>query len=468
VTPIKDLFGAVFFISVGMMVQPDIIAQYWGSILILSCTVIVGMIVFGSFGMIVTGQTLKVAIQSGFSLTQIGEFAFIIATLGMSLGVLEANIYPIVVAVSVLTTFTTPYFIKLSTPFYEFVERHLPQNLRFLIDRYQSEASKEQAHDNIWTNALRRYGWRTLIYSIVLVAVSIISTTYLLPALANIMPEWYNMVTMLITLGVMSPFLLAMLLPFARLLMLRSSTKQPPLDIAVISISILNFVISLYFVSNVIAHAYSMRWGVAIAIALLLLVMLLFSRRIRKQMTNIENRFMHNLHERDLRRSGKNTNLVNDLHLAYINVGSGCEFIGERLKNSNVRSKYGVNIVSIQRAQRHISVPGGEARIFPGDIIGVVGTDEQIAALLPIVEKECEIDPTETNPHIKLTGIMLTDRSILVGKCPRNSHLLDYYDALLLAVQRNDEYLDHNPDTVFAVGDILYLVGDESILSTLK
>jgi CPA2 family monovalent cation:H+ antiporter-2 len=469
VTPIKDLFGAVFFISVGMMVQPSIVADYWGSILILSCTVIVGMIVFGTSGMLVTGQTLKVAIQSGFSLTQIGEFAFIIATLGMSLGVLEANIYPIVVAVSVLTTFTTPYFIKLSTPFYNFVERHLPQNLRFLIDRYQTEASKEQVNDNIWSNALRRYGWRTLIYSIVLVAVSIISTTYLLPALQTIMPNWYKLVTMLITLGVMSPFLVAMLLPFARLLTAPRSKKQVPLDIAVISISILNFVISLYFVFNVISHAYSMRWGVGIALAALLLVMLLFSRRVRHQMTNIESRFMHNLNERDLRRSGKNTNLVNDLHLAYITVGSGCEFIGERLKNSNVRSKYGVNIVSIQRAQRLITVPGGEARIFPGDIIGVVGTDEQIENILPIVERECEVDPTEPGTqHIKLTGVRLSAGSILVGKTPRTSGLLDYYDSLLLAVQRNDEYIDHTPDLEFAAGDVLWLVGDEKTLAQLK
>lgn len=145
VTPVKDLFGAVFFISVGMMVNPAVIANYWPSILLLSAVVIVGMIVFGTFGMLVTGQTLRVAIQSGFSLTQIGEFAFIIATLGMSLGVLDASLYPIIVAVSVLTTFTTPMFIKMSLPVCEFVERHLPGRLRFLIDRYQKNVSQEQA-----------------------------------------------------------------------------------------------------------------------------------------------------------------------------------------------------------------------------------------------------------------------------------------------------------------------------------
>jgi CPA2 family monovalent cation:H+ antiporter-2 len=426
------------------------------------------MIIFGTFGMLVTGQTLKVAIQSGFSLTQIGEFAFIIATLGMNLGVLESNIYPIVVAVSVLTTFTTPYFIKMSSPFYEFVERHLPENLRFLIDRYQDEVSKEQVHDNIWQNAMNKYGWRTLLYTIVLVAVSIISTVYIHPTLTRLIPDWSNALTLLITLGAMSPFLVAMLLPFTRLLTTKRSAKHPTPNIAIIVISIINFVITLYFVFNAISHAYSMTWGAAISLAALLLVLLLFSRRVRKQMNLIESRFLDNLNERELRRSGKKTSLVNDLHLAYITVGTGCEFIGERLMDSNIRSKYGVNIVSIQRSQRTIKVPGGEARIFPGDIIGIVGSDEQIEAMLPIVEKERAVELEEINTGIKLTGIMLSASSIIVGKTPRNSHLRDYYDALLLAVQRNDEYIDQDPDMIFAEGDILWLVGNEEQLSALK
>ena len=150
VTPVKDLFGSVFFISVGMMVQPAILVQYWGPILLLSLVVITGMITFGTAGMLITGQSLKVAIQSGFSLTQIGEFAFIIATLGMSLGVLDSTIYPIVVAVSVITTFTTPYFIKLSLPAYNYVERHLPERLHFLIDRYQKDADRSDAAGRPW------------------------------------------------------------------------------------------------------------------------------------------------------------------------------------------------------------------------------------------------------------------------------------------------------------------------------
>ncbi|MDE5800007.1 MAG: cation:proton antiporter, partial [Paramuribaculum sp.] len=165
--PVKDLFGSVFFISVGMMVDPHVIVTYAGPILILSATVIVGMIIFGSVGMLISGQTLKVAIESGFSLTQIGEFAFIIATLGMQLGVLEPTIYPIVVAVSVLTTFTTPYFIRMADPVYRFIERILPARLQFLITRYREEAEQQQGSEvrQLWRAVLKRYLWRIVLYT---------------------------------------------------------------------------------------------------------------------------------------------------------------------------------------------------------------------------------------------------------------------------------------------------------------
>ncbi len=190
VSPVKDLFGSVFFISVGMMVDPSVITHYWSPILILSAVVIIGMILFGTFGMLVTGQTLRVAIEAGFSLTQIGEFAFIIATLGMSLGVLDPTIYPIVVAVSVLTTFTTPYFIRLADPFYSFVERLLPQRLHFLIDRYTDKASTESETGMLWRSLIHRYLWRVLLYTVVLITIALIATHWLLPWLNSLSHSW--------------------------------------------------------------------------------------------------------------------------------------------------------------------------------------------------------------------------------------------------------------------------------------
>lgn len=214
--PVKDLFGSVFFISVGMMVNPGIIIEYWSPILILSAVVIVGMIVFGTFGMLVTGQSLRIAIESGFSLTQIGEFAFIIASLGMGLGVLQPTIYPIVVAVSVITTFTTPYFIRMADPFSNFVESHLPGKWHFLIDRYSRQASTESETRQLWVSVLQRYTWRVVLYSIVLIAISLISLDTVLPWLVDRWPQWGRLAGCTATLMAMAPFLLALSYPASK------------------------------------------------------------------------------------------------------------------------------------------------------------------------------------------------------------------------------------------------------------
>ena len=420
--------------------------------------------------MLVTGQSLKVAIQSGFSLTQIGEFAFIIATLGMSLGVLDPTIYPIVVAVSVLTTFTTPYFIKMSTPAYNLVERHLPARFRLLLDRYSKNATKEQARStNLWRSTLRRYLSRIVIYTVLLMAIRLLAQLYLEPLMLDLSPAYGRLITMTVTLACMAPFLAALVLPLARTLSPATAGDRPNASIADVALSIICFIIAIITIVNVITSAYSMGWGIAVALGLLLLVALLFSRRVRRQMADIETRFMKNLNERDLRRSGRDNNIVHDLHLAYITVGSGCEFVGERLKNSNVRSRFGVNIVSVQRGALTISVPGGERRIFPGDVLGVIGTDEQIERVLPVIEKEYVARPDETAPHdFRLVKLQLSDHSPLIGKTPRNSGLRDNYDTLVVAVQRGDCYIDQDPDIIFAAGDILWLAGSQSTLAPLQ
>lgn len=466
VTPVKDLFGAVFFISVGMMVRPDIIAHYWWPILILSAVVVVGMIIFGTFGMLVTGQSLKVAMESGFSLTQIGEFAFIIATLGMSLGVLEPTIYPIVVAVSVITTFFTPYFIKIADPAYSLVEKHLPGKLNFLIDRYQEEATKDSATGNGWSVILRRYVWRTLLYSIVLIAVTLVSRRYLMPWLENVMPDWSRMACAVITLVAMSPFLMALLLPISPRHTIEGFSVLP--TVPRIVMSIFRFIIALLFVLYVLTWIFSMAVGLSVGIATIMLIALVFSRRVRERMAGIESKFLDNLNERELRRSGKNNNVVNDLHLAYMTVGAGCGFAGERLMDSNLRRRYGVNVVSIQRDAKLIPIPNGKTRIFPGDVLGVIGTDEQLETLLPVVEAHVDAAETCAPGDFKLTSIMLTETSPLIDETPLSASLRDRYDALVVAVQRGDEYIDSNPHIKFAAGDIVWLVGSMTKLNALK
>lgn len=470
VAPVKDLFGAVFFISVGMMVQPQVIFDYWSPILILSGVVIVGMIIFGTFGMLVTGQTLKVAMQSGFALTQIGEFAFIIASLGMSLGVLDETIYPIVVAVSVITTFTTPYFIKMAEPAYNLVEKILPKKLHFLIDRYTTQASSESENTSLWSSLLRRYLWRVLLYSIVLIAIVVISRQFIQPWLMDIMPSWHRFVSSIITLTAMSPFLLALSVPVSKKVE-RERLKQAHahFDVPLIVMSLFRFTIASAFIVYVLADIYSFAIGICFGLAIFIMLVVVLSKRVGKRLANIESKFLDNLNERELRRSGKNNNLVSDLHLAYMEVGHACEFVGERLIDSNLRKRYGVNIASIQRGAKMIPIPKGDTRIFPGDVLGVIGSDEQIQRLLPVVEAREEEQQAPINANnFKLTNVQLSESSPLLGHTSASASLRNKYMALVVAIQRGDEYLKPNGEVEFQPNDIVWLVGDVKKLSELK
>lgn len=453
--PVKDLFGAVFFISVGMMVQPSIIVEYWWPILLLSVVVIVGMIVFGTAGMLITGQSLKIAIESGFSLTQIGEFAFIIASLGMSLGVLEPTIYPIVVAVSVITTFTTPYFIKMADPAYNAIERVLPRRLHFLIDRYSEDAVKTGS-TSAWVQLVKRYMWRVLLYSIVLIAITIVSQHYMMPWIVELLPSWGRLIGTVVTLAAMSPFLLALCLSTSKR---AERLELEPYKVPRAVMMLFRIAIAMGFIIHFLGSTYSMAVGASAGVALVLLFLLLLSSKVKGRMRSIESTFIKNLNERDLSKSGRNNNLVGDLHLARMAVSGSSKLVGEKLMTTELHRRYGVNVVTIQRGAKFIAAPSGNDRLFPGDIVGVIGTDEQLQAVLPVIESPEEEAGVTINPaDYRLRDFTLSEISPLVGLTPAQAHLRDRHQTMIVAVKRGEEWLENPGNTTFKAGDKLWAV----------
>lgn len=472
VKPVKDLFGAVFFISVGMMVDTGIIVEYASTIVTLSLVVIVGMIVFGTFGMLATGQSLKIAIESGFSLTQIGEFAFIIASLGLSLNVLEPSLYPIVVAVSVITTFFTPYFIKWAEPFYNRLMPHLPTRLLYLLERYSKQESSVSEEKKIWKAVIGRYAWRILLYSTMIIAIVVVSTSYLLPFMDKLVGEdWGDVITAGITLTVMSPFLLALSMPTTKqsewqALQSKSGSRSTmPLVVLSIMRLLMVFALVTYYLSDV----FTLTAGVSMGFGFIFLIIIFLSKKVRRRMRDMESRFIRNLNERELRRSGHDSNLVSDLHVAYIKVGYSCPFVGERLRNSNLRKNYGVNVVNIQRGAQTFPIPNGDMRIFPGDMLGIIGNDEQIQRLLPIIEDSAENSEVHDDVEVKFMPIEIGEHSPLVGKTSASIRLRDDYQALLVAIQRGENrYIKPDGSEAFEPHDILWVVGNDAKLAPLK
>ena len=470
VQPVKDLFGAVFFISVGMLVDPVILTQYALPIVLLSLVVICGQILFGTTGMLISGQPLNVAVKSGFSLSQIGEFAFIIATLGMTLKVIDGFLYPIVVAVSVITTFTTPYFIKMADPASKWIENHLPERLSFLIDRYSANASTVQV-ENPWKKVFGVYLGKIALYSTILIGILILSLSWFIPMIEDVVPDsWGTTLGVVITLAVMSPFLwgLAMKRINSRKLMSIKENKSAnfvPLFLMVI----LRFLIGLAFVVYFLSKVYSQRTGVLLGVVLFVLITLFLSKRLQRQILSLESRFMDNLNERELRRTGKKNNLVHNMHLAHMEVYGSCEFIGKRLADANIHRNYGVNIVSIKRGNKRINIPKGDSRIFPGDLISVIGTDEQIQRFLEAVEPEdTGTDAEEPEIHFEFERIAIPDDSSLIGKTLAQSGIREKDSCLVVGIEHADgSFYEPTADFLFKKGDMIWIVGEKEKIGAI-
>lgn len=472
VLPVKDLFGSVFFISVGMMVDPVVIATYWFEILILALVVIVGMILFGSLGMLATGQPLRVAIESGFTLTQIGEFSFIIASLGMGLGVLVPTLYPIIVAVSVITIFTTPYFIKLADPAYAFIERHLPSQLQFLIERYTKQAADASETKRLWQVILKRYLWKIILYSVILIAIILTSRLFFYPFCEYFLGRMGHLVATLVTLLVMGPFLVA--LSFTQIhtgerRQLEESNSS--YEVPVVAMRIVRYFLALFFLVYFFGQYYP--WSVAwlVGVGCFLLIIVFASTKFFKRYKNMEKRFMDNLNIRENTRFGTNNNLVDDLHQAFIEVGPTTSFVGDRLKDTGLRRDYGLSVSSIQRGLETIPLPSGDARIFPGDILGVIGTDAQIKALNDDIELEKKAVESRgvVQPEVELTSIRLSDKSPIVGVPLAETNIRDKFYSMLVKIFREGEgYILPAPTLTLQPNDVVWLVGDPSQFEKMK
>lgn len=472
VLPVKDLFGAVFFISVGMMVDPTIIVTYWWEILILAAVVICGMIIFGSMGMLVTGQSLRVAIESGFTLTQIGEFSFIIASLGMSMGVLVPALYPIIVAVSVITIFTTPYFIKMADPAYRKLEPRLPASLQFLIERYTKQTSDASETKKLWQDILKRYLWRILLYSVILIAIILVSKMALYPLCDYFLGRLGHLVATLVTLAVMAPFLVALsfssLKPSEKMKLHSSAAFY---DVPIVAMRIIRYIIALFFLIYFFGQYYRATVAWLVGVGCFLIILIFASTSLFKRYKRMEKKFIDNLNIRENTRSGRNNNIVDDLHQAYIEVGPSSTFVGDRLKDSGLRRDYGVSISSIHRGNDLIPLPSGDARIFPGDILGVIGTDEQIKQLNDDIEREKTALESRkiVRPEVELASIKLKEGSPITGIPISQAQLREKFYSMIVKVHRDGEgYIQPTPDLVLQPDDVVWIVGDPTQFEKIK
>lgn len=473
VTPVKDLFGAIFFVSVGMMVDPTMIWEYAGPIVVITLAVIVGQALFGTLGVLLAGQPLKTAMQCGFSLTQIGEFAFIIASLGVSLHVTGHFLYPIVVAVSVITTFLTPYMIRLAEPASTYVDAHLPERWKRFLERYAS-GSRPVNHDSLWKRlivALLRF---TIVYSIVCVAVVALSFQFLVPFCQESLPDtWGALVAAAVTILCLSPFLRAIMIKKNHSVEFTTLWKEDRGNRApLVATIVLRVLLAVGFLMFVISGLFQVSVGVVLGIAFLLVLLMVLSRQLKKQSILIERRFFQNLRSRDMRAEYMGEKkpqyagrlLSKDLHLADYVIPGEASWAGRTLAELNFGKKYGVHVVSILRGKRRINIPGALVRLFPEDKIQVIGTDEELNVFGEAMAQSTALDEDVVEKsEMILRQFRIDSRSPFLGKTIREASIRDKYHCLVAGVEREENALRApDPNEPFMEGDIVWIVGEST------
>lgn len=477
VEPVKNLFGAIFFVSVGMLVDPAILVSYAVPILVLVLTILVGQAIFGTMGFMLSGQPLKTAMRCGFSMAQIGEFAFIIASLGLSLRVISDFLYPVVVAVSVITTFLTPYMMKAAIPCYEFMERRLPRKWIRRLDHMGAIHHTTQTENNHWRALLKAMAWNVVIYSILSVAVVAIMLSLFLPFMRRLLPGWElhwwaNGITGILTVAMISPFLRSMIMKKNhseefKALWTESRLNRLPLIFTVL----VRVAIGAGFIFYICNYLSRFKNALIITIALVVILLMALSRRLKHRSIRLERLFVQNLRSRDIAAqvSGKRRPLFEghlldrDIHISEFIVPVDSLWAGKTLAQLKLGNRFGVHVSSILRGSHRINIPDGNMMLFVGDKLQAIGNDEQLNIMNATMQAELLPEDADIeHREMKLQKLVITADSPLVGKTLKESNVRQRYNFMVVGVEEGQKNLTMiNPNRRFEVGDIVWVVGEE-------
>lgn len=478
IKPLKDLFGTIFFVSVGMLIDPSMMWEYIVPILILTFVTIFVKGFFTSLGAFLSGQPLKTSIQTGMSMAQIGEFSFIIATLGLNLKVISEFLYPIAVAVSAITTLTTPYMINASSKTFDFIERILPNKFLEKLNNYTRNAQSASSTKD-WQKLLKMSFINAVINSVLIISIILMGSKFLLPFMTEKFPEGNltNLISALITLLCMAPFLWALVARSHKSEIRQRLLKEDKYKGLIYVVSLVKVVLAIVFVVFMLRIFFSDLVAL-IATAVFLALIVIFNKRIQRFYQIIENQFFTNLNAKEIEAqaleaangSNQAANLAPwDAHISEIEISPNCNVIGKSLAELGWREKAGVNIAAIHRGDKNILIPKANEQIFPFDKVSLIGTDEQLAILTKMLEQETvELDTNGQEADVSLQAVTIGENSELIGKTIRESGVREKVNGLIVGIEREGQRVI-NPEShwILQKDDIVWIAGDAQKLGKL-
>jgi len=474
---VKDLFGAIFFVSVGMLVSPTILAEYWLPILVLVLGVVLGQMVFGTTGYLVGGCSFKDALQSGFSMVQIGEFSFIIAVMGESLHVTDKFLYPVVVAVSIITTFLTPYSIRAAGPLYQLIGG---KNENEGARRKASEKERKRRKLKPWPALLSSILFNIVVYLILVLAIlGLLFVSFLLLARQMMGHWWGNAICGVVTLSLLSLFIRPIVMKknhSIEAMRLYRENLQNKILLSLIFLA--RFALGCMIIYYVLDYLSPYKWYWHILVSILLLVFIVRNRMIKYWSIRMERTFIQNTRRREMVQRQTNQSLNpryarhlrgRDLHIARLTLPSGTMWAGSTLAQLRIGVLEQVHIVAIVRDGERINIPGGRTMLFPNDVIEVLGDDESIEMFSQHMVTDVQQPLQGEQEDLQLTRIIIGPTSPLIGLFIKQSGIRDELHCMVVGFEDGDGNLTiANADRIIHRGDTMWVVGEKEDIKRLK
>lgn len=481
VEPIKTFFGAIFFVSVGLMLNPGVISEYAVLIVILTLVVLIGRVIFATLGVLASGEGLKVALQAGFSLAQIGEFSFIIATLGNSLGVISSTLYPIIVAVSIITTFTTPYFIRMSTPLYNVIEKRIPSGWVRLIEGYASSNLKTVNKRNDWNRLLRSILQFVAIYAIIALAIIFVCEQFTTPFITGHIPTvWGRILAASLTLILMAPFLRSIMMKKNHSEEFKALWEDNHFNRgALISLIALRVIICIALVMMVLFPLFPNATVMLLVISGGIVTVIIFFQGFKTQSRRMEAHFLENLNQKQLfdeKRASIQPKIANallskEIHLEEIEVSPSSPKVGKTLLELDLRKRLGVSVVTIIRGCRKMNIPDANERLYPYDKIVVAGSDEDLQKMIQVIaDRDQAIDDEDIPEHnVSLSQYVVEPGSLMIGHSIQSLDIQKRTECMIINIERDDvSIIQIMPSFTFEAGDTLLLAGEKDKLNSFE
>ena len=472
VKPVKDLFAAIFFISVGTLIDPAALIDNAVPVAVITLVTIFGKTLSTMIGALASGQTLRHSVQSGFSLAQIGEFSFIIAGLGLTLKVTSDFLYPVAVGVSAITTFSTPYMIRYADSAADQITKMLPPRWLAALNSY-STATQGVAATTEWQSVIRQYANRVILNAVVVTAVFLTVAEFVPSFLSDYISNSrvINGLSLTIALIASAPFLWAWLMSLPAREEATRLWQIPRYRIPVIALEVLRIGSAVALFGFLAPQLVTTRMALGLTLFTTAAFLIAFSRYWSAVYRWFESRFVTNLAARETAQAAQAGPAIApwDAHIAKLVVSPTSEVIGQTLIEAGIREKFGVTVALIERGESVITAPMRSERLFPYDRLSVIGTDEQIERFRRCVEGKSAASEVPVNAqNYSLHRILISDTSPFRARSIRDSGIRENTKGLVVGLERSGHRV-LNPDSTMTIetGDILWIVGDSQRVRAL-